>query len=71
MIVARLGRRYDAEQLAAALNRGAPFNVNTFEEDERRRVEEANRQLAAKQRRHEEQRAAQVAYDARPKGSGR
>jgi hypothetical protein len=68
---ADLVRRYDTEQLAAMANRGAPFSVNDFEENERRRVEEANLQLAAKQRRHEEQRAAQVAAAARPKGPGR
>jgi hypothetical protein len=63
--------RWDSEQLAAAMSRGAPFNVNTFEADEARRAAEQNRQLAARQRRHEEKRAAQVAAAAEPKGPAR
>ncbi len=65
-----LVRRYDQEQLVAMANRGSPFSVNDHERLEAERAAEANRQLAAKQRRSEEQRAAQVAHDARPKGPG-
>jgi hypothetical protein len=67
---ADLVRRYDQEQLVAMANRGSPFSVNDFERLEAERAAEANRQLAAKQRRSEEQRAAQVAHDAQPKGPG-
>jgi hypothetical protein len=66
---ADLVRAFDAKQLAAMFN-GGPFNVNTFEADEARRAEESNRQLRERQRRSEEQRAAQAAHDARPKGPG-
>jgi hypothetical protein len=68
---ADLARAFDVEQLAEMMNRGAPFSVNSFEADEARRVEEANRQLAARQSRHEEQRRAQVAADAEPRGPWR
>lgn len=56
---AQLVARFDAEQLAA-MGRGGPFDVNTFEATERERVEEQNRQLAERNRRHEEQRRRQV-----------
>jgi hypothetical protein len=68
---ADLVRQYDMEQLATAMNRGSPFNVNTFEADEARRVEAQNEQLREKQRQLEEQRAAQVAADAEPIGPAR
>jgi hypothetical protein len=68
---AELVRQWDSEQLAAAMSRGAPFDVNTFDRLERERAEIQNAQLAEKQRRHEEQRRAQVAQDAQPKGPGR
>jgi hypothetical protein len=68
---ADLVRRYDAEQLAAAAARSAPFDVNTYEADEARRAEAQNAQLARANRRAEEQRAAQAARDAEPKGPGR
>jgi hypothetical protein len=68
---ADLVRRWDSEQLAAAMSRGAPFSVNTFEADEARRVETQNEQLREKLRRSEEQRRAQVAHDEQPKGPGR
>jgi hypothetical protein len=68
---ADLAREYDRAQLVAMANHGSPFSVNSFEADEARRVEEANRQLAARQSRHEEQRRAQVAADAEPRGPWR
>ncbi len=68
---ADLVRRFDAEQLAAAMDRSAPFDVNTYEAHEAERAAGANRQLRERQRRHEAQRAAQVARDAEPKGPGR
>ena len=68
---AQLVRQWDSEQMAAAMSHGAPFDVNTFEAREAERVAEANRQLSARVRRHEEQRAAQVAAAEQPKGPGR
>lgn len=67
---ADLVREFDRQQLAAAFN-GGPFDVNTFEAREAARAAEGNRQLRERQRRHEEQRAAQVAAAEQPKGPGR
>jgi hypothetical protein len=66
-----LARAFDQEQLAAASSRSAPFSVNDHERLEAERAAEANRQLAARARRHEAQRAAQAARDAEPKGPAR
>jgi hypothetical protein len=66
-----LVRRYDQEQLVAMANRGSPLSVNDHERLEAERAAEANRQLAEKQRRHEEQRRAQVAQHEQPLGPGR
>jgi hypothetical protein len=65
--IAAMSRAADFEQVF----RGSPFSVNDHERQEAERAAEANRQLAAKQRRHEAQRAAQVAAAAEPKGPGR
>jgi hypothetical protein len=68
---AQLAAQFDRQQLAAAMNRGSAFNVNTFDSFERERAEIANEQLRARLRRHEEQRAAQAARDQQPKGPRR
>jgi hypothetical protein len=65
-----LVREFDRQALAAAFG-GGPFSVNDHEQKEAERVAVQNAMLAAKQRRHEQQRAAQVARDAQPKGPAR
>jgi hypothetical protein len=55
----RLSREADAEQMSL----GGPFDRTEFEDVERRRSETQNAMLAAKQRKLEEQRRAQVAQD--------
>lgn len=63
---ADLVARFDAEQLAAAMDRGAPFDASTFEAHEAERAAEANRQLRERNRQHEAQRAAEVTQDEQP-----
>ena len=53
------------------MDRGAPFDVNTFEAQRGRARPKQNRQLREQKRRQEAQRAAQVAAAAEPKGPGR
>ena len=67
---AQLAAQFDRQQLAAAMSRGSAFHVNDFERLEAERAAEANEQLRARLRRHEEQRAAQASRDQQSKGPG-
>jgi hypothetical protein len=67
---ADLVREFVRQAMAAAFN-GGPFDASTFEAHERERVEAQNAQLARARRRAEEQRAAQVAAAAEPRGPAR
>jgi hypothetical protein len=53
---------FDRQQMAKMLG-GGPFSVNDHEAHEAERIQAQNRQLAERNRRHEEQRRAQVAGD--------